>query len=57
MFSAVGNLGAGGIKDIVLADTANVVLSGMFTISGLISGGVSNRMLKFPCAMLLSLRY
>jgi hypothetical protein len=43
MFSAVTNLGAGGLQDVALSDTANGVLYGMFAITGLISGGINNR--------------
>ncbi|KAI0313212.1 major facilitator superfamily domain-containing protein [Amylostereum chailletii] len=42
MFSAVSNLGAGGISDIALSDTANGVLYGTFAIMGLVAGGVTN---------------
>ena len=42
MFSAVTNLGAGGIQDIALSDTANSVLYGTFALTGLISGGINN---------------
>jgi len=42
MFSSVTNLGAGGLKNVPLSDTANGVLYGMFAITGLISGGINN---------------
>lgn len=42
MFSAVTNLGAGGIQDVALSDTANGVLYGTFALTGLISGGINN---------------
>ncbi|KAH9046962.1 MFS general substrate transporter [Lactarius deliciosus] len=42
MFSAVSNLGAGGLQDTALVDTANGVLYGMFALTGLISGGINN---------------
>lgn len=42
MFSAVSNLGAGGIQDVALSDTANGVLYGTFALTGLISGGINN---------------
>ncbi|KAI0327635.1 MFS general substrate transporter [Cubamyces sp. BRFM 1775] len=42
MFSAVSNLGAGGLSDIVLSDTSNGVLYGCFAITGLVSGGICN---------------
>ncbi|OJT02758.1 UNC93-like protein [Trametes pubescens] len=42
MFSAVSNLGAGGLSDITLSDTSNGVLYGTFAITGLFSGGISN---------------
>jgi len=42
MFSAVSNLGAGGLQDVSLSDTANGVLYGMFAVTGLIAGGVNN---------------
>lgn len=44
MFSAVSNLGAGGTQDVSLSDTANGVLYGMFALTGLVSGGICNRM-------------
>jgi hypothetical protein len=43
MFSAVSNLGAGGTQDVALSDTANGVLYGLFALTGLISGGICNR--------------
>lgn len=42
MFSAVSNLGAGGLSDITLSDTSQGVLYGTFAITGLVSGGISN---------------
>ncbi|KAF9652385.1 MFS general substrate transporter [Thelephora ganbajun] len=42
MFSAVSNLGAGGIQDIALSDTANGVLYATFALTGLVSGGINN---------------
>ena len=42
MFSAVSNLGAGGIQDVALSDTANGVLYGTFAVTGLVSGGINN---------------
>ncbi|KAI0366073.1 MFS general substrate transporter [Pilatotrama ljubarskyi] len=42
MFSAVSNLGAGGLSDIALSDTSNGVLYGCFAITGLVSGGINN---------------
>ena len=42
MFSAVTNLGAGGIQDVALSDTANGVLYGTFALTGLVSGGINN---------------
>ncbi|KAH9848983.1 MFS general substrate transporter [Lenzites betulinus] len=42
MFSAVSNLGAGGLSDISLSDTSNGVLYGTFAITGLISGAINN---------------
>ncbi|KAH9887364.1 MFS general substrate transporter [Cubamyces lactineus] len=42
MFSAVSNLGAGGLSDIALSDTSNGVLYGCFAITGLVSGGICN---------------
>lgn len=47
MFSAVSNLGAGGLQDVALSDTANGVLYGTFALTGLISGGINNR--AFVC--------
>jgi hypothetical protein len=43
MFSAVSNLGAGGTQDVALSDTANGVLYGLFALTGLVSGGICNR--------------
>lgn len=34
MFSALTNLGAGGIQDVALSDTANSVLYGLFALTG-----------------------
>lgn len=42
MFSAVSNLGAGGIQDVALSDTANGILYATFALTGLISGGINN---------------
>ena len=42
MFSALTNLGAGGLQDVALSDTANGVLYGTFALTGLISGGINN---------------
>ncbi|KAI0777807.1 MFS general substrate transporter [Trametes elegans] len=42
MFSAVSNLGAGGLSDITLSDTSQGVLYGCFAITGLVSGGIAN---------------
>ncbi|KAI9061564.1 MFS general substrate transporter [Trametes sanguinea] len=42
MFSAVSNLGAGGLSDITLSDTSNGVLYGCFAVTGLVSGGICN---------------
>ncbi|CDO77572.1 hypothetical protein BN946_scf184926.g9 [Trametes cinnabarina] len=42
MFSAVSNLGAGGLSDITLSDTSNGVLYGCFAVTGLVSGGINN---------------
>ncbi|TBU25016.1 major facilitator superfamily domain-containing protein [Dichomitus squalens] len=42
MFSAVSNLGAGGLSDVALSDTANGVLYGCFAVVGLVSGGICN---------------
>ncbi|KAH9035610.1 MFS general substrate transporter [Lactarius hengduanensis] len=42
MFSAVSNLGGGGLPDTALVDTANGVLYGMFALTGLVSGGINN---------------
>ncbi|KIJ47920.1 hypothetical protein M422DRAFT_28710 [Sphaerobolus stellatus SS14] len=42
MFSAVSNLGAGGIQDVSLSDTANGVLYGLFALGGLVAGGICN---------------
>ncbi|TBU47920.1 MFS general substrate transporter [Dichomitus squalens] len=42
MFSAVSNLGAGGLSDVSLSDTANGVLYGCFAVTGLVSGGITN---------------
>ncbi|EIW52009.1 MFS general substrate transporter [Trametes versicolor FP-101664 SS1] len=42
MFSAVSNLGAGGLSDITLSDTSQGVLYGLFAVTGLVSGGINN---------------
>ncbi|KAI0634457.1 hypothetical protein C8Q77DRAFT_1157280 [Trametes polyzona] len=42
MFSAVSNLGAGGLSDIGLSDTSQGVLYGCFALAGLFSGGINN---------------
>lgn len=42
MFTAISNLGAGGTHNIILSDTANGVLYGTLTLTGLISGGICN---------------
>ncbi|CCM01346.1 uncharacterized protein FIBRA_03396 [Fibroporia radiculosa] len=42
MFNAVSNLGAGGLENISLSDTANGVLYGMFALTGLVSGSINN---------------
>ncbi|THH27522.1 hypothetical protein EUX98_g6661 [Antrodiella citrinella] len=42
MFSAVSNLGAGGTQDVVLSDTSNAVLYGMFAVTGMVSGSINN---------------
>ena len=42
MFSAVTNLGGGGLQDVALSDTANGVLYGTFALTGLVSGGINN---------------
>ncbi|OBZ78180.1 hypothetical protein A0H81_02718 [Grifola frondosa] len=42
MTCAVSNLGAGGTQDVVLSDTSQGVLYGMFALTGLVSGGICN---------------
>ncbi|KZT07911.1 MFS general substrate transporter [Laetiporus sulphureus 93-53] len=42
MYSAISNLGAGGTQNITLSDTANGVLYGLFAVTGLVSGSISN---------------
>lgn len=42
MYVAVTNLGAGGTEDVALSDTSNAVLYAMFSITGLVSGGINN---------------
>jgi len=42
MYSAVSNLGAGGTQNLVLSDTANGVLYGLFALTGMVSGGINN---------------
>ena len=51
MFSAVSNLGAGGLSDITLSDTSNGVLYGTFAITGLVSGAINNRAWREPDAL------
>lgn len=41
MFSAVSNLGAGGLQDVQLSDIANSVLYGCFFLGGFFSGSVN----------------
>lgn len=43
MYSAVSNLGAGGTQDVSLSDTSNAVLYAMFSLTGLVAGGINNR--------------
>ena len=45
MFSAVSNLGAGGTQDVTLSDISNGVLYGLFALTGLVGGGINNRVL------------
>ncbi|KAG6127027.1 hypothetical protein E4U38_006519 [Claviceps purpurea] len=42
MFSAISNLGAGGMSDVQLSDIANSVLYGMFFLGGFFGGSVNN---------------
>ncbi|QUC20477.1 uncharacterized protein UV8b_04718 [Ustilaginoidea virens] len=42
MFSAVSNLGAGGMQDVQLSDIANSVLYAMFFFGGFFSGSINN---------------
>lgn len=42
MYSAVSNLGAGGTQDVSLSDTSNAVLYAMFSLTGLVAGGINN---------------
>ncbi|KAG6003375.1 hypothetical protein E4U21_002091 [Claviceps maximensis] len=42
MFSAVSNLGAGGIDDVQLSDVANSVLYGAFFLGGFFGGSINN---------------
>jgi hypothetical protein len=44
MYSAISNLGAGGTQDVALSDTTNGILYGFFAVTGLVSGGINNRM-------------
>lgn len=48
MFSAVTNLGAGGLQDVALSDTANGVLYATFALTGLVSGGINNGPFTYP---------
>jgi hypothetical protein len=52
MFSAVSNLGAGGLEDVSLSDTANGVLYGFFAVTGLVSGGINNRELPYTSRLI-----
>lgn len=47
MFIALTNLGAGGIEDVALADTANATLYGVFALAGFVSGGICNSGFKY----------
>ncbi|KAG5990997.1 hypothetical protein E4U43_004142 [Claviceps pusilla] len=42
MFSAISNLGAGGIDDVQLSDVANSVLYGTFFVGGFFGGSINN---------------
>ncbi|KAF8582981.1 MFS general substrate transporter [Ramaria rubella] len=42
MFSALTNLGAGGLQNVALSDTANGVHYGFFALSGFVGGGICN---------------
>ncbi|TQV93462.1 hypothetical protein V2A60_010136 [Cordyceps javanica] len=42
MFSAISNLGAGGMQDVQLSDIANSVLYGCFFLGGFFAGSVNN---------------
>ncbi|KAG5928743.1 hypothetical protein E4U42_000056 [Claviceps africana] len=42
MFSAISNLGAGGIDDVQLSDIANSVLYGTFFVGGFFGGSINN---------------
>ncbi|KAF8527248.1 MFS general substrate transporter [Gautieria morchelliformis] len=42
IFTALTNLGAGGIQDVSLADTANGTLYGLFALAGFVSGAICN---------------
>ena len=42
MFSAIGNLGAGGTQSITLSNITNAVLYALFALSGLVSGSFNN---------------
>lgn len=42
MFSAISNLGAGGMDDVQLSDVANSVLYGMFFFGGFFGGSINN---------------
>ena len=56
MYSAVSNLGAGGLSDVRLVDISNGVLYGCFAITGLVSGGIVNRASSFLPRTLLLIR-
>jgi hypothetical protein len=54
MFSAISNLGAGGMQDVALSDIANSVLYGMFFVGGFFGGSVNVCLPSTPVQLLVS---
>lgn len=53
MFSAISNLGAGGLDDVQLSDVANSVLYGTFFFGGFFGGSINVRPLWRPLLSLV----
>lgn len=51
MFSAIGNLGAGGLQDVQLSDVANSVLYATFFGVGFVAGSINVRVLLYNTSL------